>query len=69
VKSRFQTLLFQNGATLCRYASALAAAQVWKTELRNPNFGVDVFCAVVAASCSVSLVAWLAVGAVQVESS
>lgn len=42
-------------------ASALAAAQVWKTQLRAPNFGVDVFCAVVAASCSVSLVAWLAV--------
>ena len=42
-------------------ASALAAAQVWKTRLRDPNFGVDVFCAVVAASCTVSLVAWLAV--------
>jgi hypothetical protein len=42
-------------------ASSLAAAQVWKTQVRAPNFGVDVFCAVVAASCSVSLVAWLAV--------
>lgn len=42
-------------------ASFLAAAQVWRTAPREPNFGADVFCAVVAASCSVSLVAWLAV--------
>ena len=43
------------------FASALAAAQVWDASDASPNFGPDTFCAVVSASCSASLVAWLAI--------
>ena len=43
------------------FASALAAAQVWGASDASPNFGPDTFCAVVSASCSASLVAWLAI--------
>ena len=43
------------------FASALAAAQVWSASDSEPNFGPDTFCAVVSASCSASLVAWLAI--------